>query len=402
MKKHLSLLIALVVLLAACNNEDPSTGKTQALSKEVLDGFVQKGPFINGTEISLFELDADLNQTGTNYTSQVLDNTGAFRFVNINLDNPVAEIKSDGFYYNEITGEISESRLVLYGLSDLTNRETCNINVLSHLERSRLLYLLEQGSSFEEAKTQAESEILALFEIESGENAEFENLSIDAEGGENGMLLAASVILQAFRSTAELSELLANISTDIRTDGVLDSESIGSDLLTYASILNLEDIRTKLESRYEDLGQVAVIPDFETPVNHFIHNSGFEAISLVTFPETGKHGKNILFADTTTVFRDQMMSFAANLSPGADIKIEMDGGIWFMQVMPDGPVNWDWTIYDFVTESQTFYNTEPGKNCDVKMGFGIDYDKGGPDTVYIKIYENNSPVVTLEKIVYVK
>lgn len=402
MKKQLYLVLAVIILVAACKDNDPSADKNQPISKEILDGFVQKGPFINGTEISLFELDADLNQSGTSYTSQVLDNTGAFRFVNVNLDNPVAEFKADGFYYNEITGEISESRLVLYGLSDLTNRESLNINVLSHLERARVLYLVEQGSTFEQAKDQAESDILALFEMEVNENPEFESLSIDAEGGENGMLLAASVILQGYRSTAELSELLANISTDFRSDGTLDSESLGSGLRTYASILDLEDIRTKLESRYEDMGQVAVIPDFETHVAHFIENSGFEYLPLVSFPETGKHGKNILFADTTTVFRDQMMSFAANLSPGSNIKIEMNGGIWFMQVMPDGPVNWDWTIYDYISESQTFYNTEAGKNCDVKMGFGIDFEKGSPDTVSIKIYENNSTEVTREKIVIVK
>jgi hypothetical protein len=91
-------------MVTACSEDDPLNAGNEPISKEEINGFVQKGPFINGTEISLFELDAELNQTGTNYTTQVLDNTGAYSFQNVDLNYPIAEFKADGFYYNEITG----------------------------------------------------------------------------------------------------------------------------------------------------------------------------------------------------------------------------------------------------------------------------------------------------------
>jgi len=45
-----------------------------------------------------------------------------------------------------------------------------------------------------------------------------ELLDITKSGDNNAILLAVSLILQGFRSEAELTELLAAISNDIRTD----------------------------------------------------------------------------------------------------------------------------------------------------------------------------------------
>ena len=47
-----------------------------------------------------------------------------------------------------------------------------------------------------------------------------EYLDISQPGDKNAILLAISVILQGYLSVAELSELLANITTDIREDGL--------------------------------------------------------------------------------------------------------------------------------------------------------------------------------------
>jgi hypothetical protein len=142
--------------------------------------------------------------------------------------------------------------------------------LLSHLEKDRTEYLLGQGKTFQEAKKQAQKEILNIFSISRNDMKYSETLDISSEGDDNAILLAISVILQGYRTTGELSELLANIATDIRTDGVLNSGSLGTQLINDAKLLNLSNIRTNLVSRYKDLGLTASIPDFEKYVTNFM------------------------------------------------------------------------------------------------------------------------------------
>ncbi len=69
-------------------------------------GNVQKGPFLNGTTLSLAELDSALVPTGTTYTTQVLDNEGSYEFRGIDLKDKYVELRADGFYYDEVRGTI--------------------------------------------------------------------------------------------------------------------------------------------------------------------------------------------------------------------------------------------------------------------------------------------------------
>jgi len=65
--------IALLLLLTQC--EENNTPKVaQSVEDRDVYGVVQKGPFINGTTITISELDADFNQTGKVYSTQILDN----------------------------------------------------------------------------------------------------------------------------------------------------------------------------------------------------------------------------------------------------------------------------------------------------------------------------------------
>ena len=93
-------------------------------------------------------------------------------------------------------------------------------------------------------------------------NIKSELLDITQAGSGNAKLLAISAILQGDRTVGQLSELFANISTDITTDGVLNDTSIQQVLLQSAYNLDLEEIRSNLEARYISLGLSVTIPDF--------------------------------------------------------------------------------------------------------------------------------------------
>jgi len=69
MKKLKPLIIVLfsVFFFYACNTGDePST-----ISKELVSGVIQKGPFINGSSISLYELSETLIPSGSSYNTQI-------------------------------------------------------------------------------------------------------------------------------------------------------------------------------------------------------------------------------------------------------------------------------------------------------------------------------------------
>jgi hypothetical protein len=380
MKKLLLMVWAIsLFILSACNKEGT------LITKDAINGVVQKGPFLNGSSISIYELTENYAMTGRSYTAQILDNSGLFELKDISLESPYVLLKSDGFYFNEITGQPSAAPVTLYALTDITNKTTVNVNVLSHLEKGRMEYLLSGGSSFSEAKKQAEAEVLKIFSISKADMADFDLLNIAEEGDNNAVLLAASLITQGFRTESELSDLLANISTDIRQDGVLNSESLGSLLINDVRLLDLSKTRTNIETRYSTLGMAVSLPDFEEYVSLFLDSTTYQISNHIVYPEFSNYGENILFGDKK-VFGPNT-SMAAYLPKGTSLRIILKNGVWWLQSLPNEPINWTISYYDFDLLQQTFTAVESGKSCDLIFSF----DSGSP---VAEFYENNATTPT--------
>ncbi|HEY3371379.1 MAG TPA: fibrobacter succinogenes major paralogous domain-containing protein [Prolixibacteraceae bacterium] len=285
MRKFKALQLIVLILMAVSCNEENNIQPTLTLPK--VSGYVQKGPFLNGTAITITELSAELVPTGKNYPSQILDNKGSFEVKNVQLSSNYVELKADGFYFNEVSNSNSTTQITLFALSDLTNKASLNVNVLSTLEKGRVEYLLSNGSSFSDAKAKAQLEILSFFEMGKTSMTESEGLDITQLGDDNARLLAISVILQGSLTVPDLSELLANISTDIREDGILNSQTLGTLLINNARSIRLDQIRRNLEARYETLGLTVSIPEFEKYVNQFIAQTHFVYVSNLPELSTG-------------------------------------------------------------------------------------------------------------------
>lgn len=377
--KGLFLLLSLLFIISFC-----SCKKDKQITKSFLNGAVQKGPFLNGTAVDIYELNSDFSATGNTYSSQIQDNSGLFQFTNLSLNSNYIQIKANGYYYNEVTGQNSISPITLFSISDIANKSALNINILSNLEKSRIEYLIIQGSSFSSAKIQAEQEILNIFSISKPGISEFETLNISEDGDNNAILLAISLITQGFRTESELSELLANISADVKIDGILNNSSIGTLLINDARLLDLQQIRTNLESRYSSLGMSVVIPNFEKYITIFKDSTSFQPNNHIEYPEFSSYGENILFSNKTSF--SSGLSLAAFLPKGTSLKIVIKGGLWSYQVMPNGPVNW--SISEYSNSQQIFTATESGKNCDLMFN----WLSSGTHT--IEYYENNSETPT--------
>ncbi len=267
MKKIKLLTLLLILSFSSCKNDDDIS---IIITKDTISGFVQKGPFINGTTIIISELDESINQTGNVFNTQISDNTGSFEIKNLKLNSPFVQFQANGFYFDEVIGEKSGNPLTLFALSDLSKKDRINVNVLTHLEKGRVEFLVNEGIEFSQAKDSAQQELLLAFGIDQPSIRDSEDLDIALNSFDNAILIAVSVILQSKNSVSDLTELLANINSDFRQDGVLNSESIKSKIYNNTQMLNLEEIRVNLENRYNELGLNANIPDFESIVEQYL------------------------------------------------------------------------------------------------------------------------------------
>lgn len=303
------MLIIIPWLLILCYSCQKKEIENKILKSKV-SGYVQKGPFINGTSVQMFELNSSLDQTGNVFNTQIINNKGSFEINNVELASQFVEFSANGYYFNEVTGKISSSPLTLYALSDLTDISTVNINILTHLEKDRVKYLVGKGIGFSEAKDSAQKEILAIFDFHTANMAESEVLDISVNEEENAILLAISLILQGNRSAGELTELLANITSDIREDGELSQSTILTSLRnsTIIEFDSIPKIRINIEERYNELGIIATIPDFEKFINEFLEFTGSkpttstqEATNITTTGATlnGLVNANDLITDVT-------------------------------------------------------------------------------------------------------
>ena len=377
--KLLPVLLLAVIVLSCEENNKPG------FSYEKINGYIQKGPFLNGTAITISELTDNLVPTGKNFSSQILDNKGSFEVMNVELSSQYVELKADGFYFNEVNNTNSTAQLTLFALSDLATKSSLNVNVLSNLEKGRVNYLISNGSNFSTAKNQVQKEILSIFEINKDDIAESELLDITKPGDDNAVLLAVSVILQGYLSVSELSELLANISTDIREDGILNSKSLGTTLINNARTIKFENIRTNLENRYEALGLEITVPDFEKFVTQFINNTDFEFTGFIEYPVTGKHGKNILDRDKTN-YPAGTYSMKAVLPEGTSLKVKMSGLNWFFPAFQEN-TGWEYSDWNKTDSSRIFTSTQTGE-IDFEILFESYQDSTWSNITHIFVYEN--------------
>ncbi len=153
--KIFSAFLLFIFLLSSCEKGNDSDFRGPVS----LRGKVQKGPYLSGTSILVSELHHNLSQTGKIFTSQIKDKSGNFEIGDMKLSSKFVNLRADGFYFDEVTGENSGAQLTLYALSDVSDRSAVNINILSHLEKDRVEWLVEHGTDFREAKSTAQAEM---------------------------------------------------------------------------------------------------------------------------------------------------------------------------------------------------------------------------------------------------
>ncbi|HSA32863.1 MAG TPA: SBBP repeat-containing protein [bacterium] len=289
------------LLVVSCDGEN--TTKDHDVDYTIT-GFVQKGPFVKNSQIDIQELDAALAPTGKSYNTQTEDDLGGFDLPST-LTSRYAEIKASGYYFNEITGDVSASTLTFNVLADLSLGEKTNVNILTTLARPRIKYLMEhEEKNFTEARVQAEAEVLKAFYIEEEGVSSFQEMDISRQGTSNAILLAISAILQAGNTEGKLSQLLGDLMDDLEEDGTIDDAGIKEEIAANAQYVGtmLATIRTNIEAYYAELDTTVTVPPFED----FCDDDGDTVINKYDFtvvftPVTGADLAAVYTSDEITV-----------------------------------------------------------------------------------------------------
>ncbi|SMG15571.1 fibrobacter succinogenes major paralogous domain-containing protein [Fibrobacter sp. UWB13] len=267
--------ISSVLLLTACGGDSSSSGPNNnalpevvAVKNKTISGISQKGPFVTGSVVKLYELDGEsYAQTGKNFTGKITSDDGKFSISSVSLASQYALLEANGYFRNEIMGNKSQSTITLNALTDISDRKTVNINLLTHLEYERALYLVGKGKNVSSAKKQAESEILNEFGIK-GEFASSEDLDIFSKGDGNAALLAFSVLMLRDLSEADFTELLTKFATDMEKDGIWDDEATKAKIADWAAAKDLAGELAIIRSNI-DKWNLGAVPEFEKYVRNF-------------------------------------------------------------------------------------------------------------------------------------
>lgn len=161
---HLNVfLVAILAWVAfSCSESDAPDNNYQPQNYNV-SGKVEKGPFISGSTITVQTLNARMQPVGEMYSSIIQDNMGGFTFGSKLFNAPFAELMANGYFFNEVSGELSSGTLNLRAIVDLSDQSTIHVNILTHLKCQRVLNLVEQGYAFKEANARAQEELFAAF-----------------------------------------------------------------------------------------------------------------------------------------------------------------------------------------------------------------------------------------------
>lgn len=210
---------------------------------------------MSGSTITIQPMDSKLQVRGDFYSSTIQDDMGNFSFGSKLFEAPYAELTANGYFFNEVEGELSSGTLSLRALVDLSDKTTVNVNVLTHLKYQRVQRLVEGGMSFKEANTQAQKELFTAFGLQRYEDKDASSFSIIGGTDESAALIAISSLLIVDRSEAALTEYLAKLCKEFGDNGAF-TESTRQQMKEGRNALagQLSAVRNHVIDRYEEIG----------------------------------------------------------------------------------------------------------------------------------------------------
>lgn len=213
-----------------------------------IEGYAQKGQLVKGSQVTAFVLDQQLKATGKSYPANISDDLGAFA-IDIKVEEPFLELRAEGYYFNEVTGEVSESPIYLEAMGNQQSTNL-NINLFTTITKPRIKKLLAEGKGWDTSTLTAQEELLAALGVEDT-TEDFTDIDITGTDKSDALLLAFACIIQQDRSISEIVTLIQNAASEFEAEGRLSDKSV-EDILANRSNVNPFDVARNIADYYTE------------------------------------------------------------------------------------------------------------------------------------------------------
>ncbi len=249
----------LSLVIVSCGSDG---GDTQSTSSQTSISFVhaQKGPFQAGSQVVLYELDANGQRTGRT-TNTTTAEVGLFAAGTPWSGATEAEIT--GNYFDESRGIFRAQPGTLTGWINLPSTEVQYVNLFTHCALARTRNLVSAGQSVSVARVTAFNELRTLFDLQTDDPEALAYLDLSDGSGlrsvDNANLLLFST---AFMAAGLQQGDIEDLCDDIAGDGIISGIAMQPWIRTtvFAGVVDLSSAKTYLET----LPGVIEAPDFST------------------------------------------------------------------------------------------------------------------------------------------
>jgi N-acetylneuraminic acid mutarotase len=230
-------------------------------------GAVQKGPFLVGSTVLVNKLDSLGRPTDSTIVTEVEDSVGGFSF-STTSSGPV-QIVASGYYFSELTGQVSSGTLTLRAVYDVSSAssQTAYVNIMTHLINDRVLALIaNERLSVANAISRSEREFLSAFsaalavdDVDQFAGLSIYNTAASANDAGNAYLLALSTGFYKYSTTKaqqfgtapdpELTLILNRIREDFAADGTVETSGFINEFTRAIRSLSPVEIAHNLRNR---------------------------------------------------------------------------------------------------------------------------------------------------------
>lgn len=370
-KKIFYLSTVFVLALSSCSDNDETEDSFTPKVFNVM-GKVEKGPMIRGSHVDMRTLDEYMTPTGSFYSTTIDNNLGDFNYGALKINSPYAQLTADGYFFNEIDGELSEGTIKLDAIVDLKDNSTINVNVLTHLKSKRIHHLITtKGMTFKEANAQAQKELLTQFGLQQYASKDASQFSLTSGDDASGALIAISSLVLTDRSDAEIVEYLSILSNEFGKEGAFSQET-KKRIQSGKNYLNarLDRISENIKSRYKELGLEVKVKDLAY---------------YFDWDNDGIAGNELDESESVTLST-------------TEINVPKEGGEYTISIVSDKPYYLNPPSFD--SDSDSGLQELPQDNIIEENYFGGLYEPGAnlptPSIKYNKTIENNTITIKIE------
>ena len=258
--KNLVYMLIFTLLLVGCGGGGGGSGSSGSSGSSGGGGGGSKGPFKQGSTVTIYQLNGDGSRSSTSQSTTTSDDQGTFVFSSIPWTG-ATEFEMTGQYLDENSGEyISDGNITAIVDVQSGAVDDVQINIFTHMATKNIKQQLSNSITLSTAKANAKAKIEEIFNLSLDSGVELEDLDLTDGSGTNKVANTQLLkISAALLETSNPEETLAKI-----VDGLEDGDSSDSnttvalaEIVEKSSSVDLSSVAAQMESQ---LG-ISSVPD---------------------------------------------------------------------------------------------------------------------------------------------